>query len=197
MHNKLGYDFYSRDTVVVALELIGKVIVIPGSRRIKARIVETEAYYGSDDPASHAYSGITKRNAVMFGRAGYSYIYFVYGNHNCLNFVTEYEGTPGAVLIRAVEPLAGIDIVRRRRKVKSDFQLTNGPGKTAQALGLTIKQSGLSLVNLSSIYVEEDESFTGFTISSSPRIGISKGKSLLYRFFLNDNKFVSKFRQTN
>src|SRR3989338_6570908 len=134
----LERSFYERNTQVVAFELIGKVLIFKqGDNFLSGKIVETEAYFGANDPASHAYRGVTPRNRVMFGQAGMSYVYFTYGNHHCLNIVTETEGVPGAVLIRALEPISGVPIMQRRRGKKiTREQLTNGPGKLAQALGI-------------------------------------------------------------
>ena len=115
----LDRHFYERNTQVVAFELIGKVLVFKeNGTKISGKIVETEAYFGAKDPASHAYRGMTPRNRVMFGAPGVSYVYFTYGNHHCLNVVTEKEGTAGAVLIRALEPISGVPIMQRRRGKK-------------------------------------------------------------------------------
>src|SRR3989338_10306073 len=113
----LERSFYERNTQVVAFELIGKVLIFKqGDNFLSGKIVETEAYFGANDPASHAYRGVTPRNRVMFGPAGKTYVYFTYGNHYCLNIVTEKEGVAGAVLIRALEPLGGIDMMRKNRR---------------------------------------------------------------------------------
>lgn len=188
----MGRSFFERDTRVVAIELIGRNLVFQsGGNLIRGRIVETEAYYGSEDPASHAYRGPTPRNQVMFGPAGKTYVYFTYGNHHCLNLVTESDGTPGAVLIRAVEPLDGIERMKRNRKMDSEHNLTNGPGKLTQAFGVTREHSGLDVVS-GPVGVEEGEKNTCLQIGVSPRIGISSGQDKLLRFYLKNNLYVSR-----
>ena len=186
-------DFYKRSTRVVAIELLGKVLVVCHTKKtLRVRIVETEAYFGENDPASHAYRGMTPRNRVMFGPPGFMYVYFIYGNHYCLNIVTENEGTPGAVLIRAVEPLVGIRDMMKRRRVKDIHHITNGPGKLTQALGITKQHSGLDVLR-SDISIIGDTDFDkhNLLIGVTPRIGIHKGKNKLYRFYIKHNKFVS------
>jgi DNA-3-methyladenine glycosylase len=184
-------QFYRRDTVNVAKELLGKIIVKTEKNKILSGIiVETEAYTGGNDPASHSYNGLTKRNRVMFEDGGKIYVYFVYGNHFCFNIVTENKGTGSAVLIRAVEPLEGIDIMQKRRpKAKDIYNLTNGPGKFCSAFGINRKYNGLDISG-GKIFLTYGENKSG--ILASPRIGIGKGTSLKYRFFLADNLFVSK-----
>ncbi|MHA1675849.1 MAG: DNA-3-methyladenine glycosylase, partial [Candidatus Njordarchaeales archaeon] len=131
----LNRNFYERYTVDVARDLLGKVLVrVLSSEQILAGIiVETEAYRGQDDPASHAYGRKTPRNAIMYGKPGYSYVYFIYGMYHCLNVVTEPEGVPAAVLIRAVEPIFGIELMKKYRNTDKISNLTNGPGKLCQA----------------------------------------------------------------
>lgn len=131
----LTRDFYVRDTVRVARELLGtRLVRVKGRSRMVGRIVEVEAYRGSDDPASHAFRGLTPRNEPMFGEPGHAYIYFTYGNHYCLNVTAKKSGTPGAVLIRALAPLRGLETMRQLRPAVSDIELTNGPGKLTKAL---------------------------------------------------------------
>ncbi len=135
----LSKSFYSRSTVQVAKDLLGQILIHETSDGpVAGRIVEVEAYLPKNDPGCHAARGITPRNAVMFGPAGYSYVYFCYGNHFMFNVVTEKEGTPGAVLIRSLEPVRGMDRMSRRRGKfgPKDISLTNGPGKLVQALGI-------------------------------------------------------------
>src|SRR3972149_5107561 len=133
---KLGKDFFNRPTLTVAQDLLGMILVRKiNSNLLTGMIVETEAYVGEDDPASHAYGGMTPRNKLMYGPAGLAYIYFIYGNHYCLNFVTEPEGFPAAVLIRALQPLAGLEqMFANRVGINSVVQLCNGPGKLCQTL---------------------------------------------------------------
>ena len=186
-------DFYKRNTRVVAIELLGKVLVVRYTKKtLRARIVETEAYFGENDPASHAYRGMTPRNRVMFGPPGFTYVYFIYGSYYCLNIVTENEGTPGAVLIRAVEPLVGIRDMMNRRCVKDIHHITNGPGKLTQALGITKQYSGLDVLR-SDISITSDTDYNkhNLLIGVTARIGIHKGKNKLYRFYIKNNKFVS------
>ena len=188
--------FYERDTRIVAFELIGKMLTFEeNGLLLSGRIVETEAYLGNQDPASHAYRGPTPRNRVMFGPPGTSYVYFTYGNHHCLNVVTEKEGRAGAVLIRAAEPLSGISTMMKRRGPVSKEALTNGPGKLTQAFGITRKHSGLEMVR-PPLYITDSED--GKTVSQPPariqaakRIGISRAKEKLFRFYLAGNPFVS------
>ena len=140
--------FYNRDTLIVAPELLGKLLVRrESSGLLVGKIVETEAYRGVDDPASHSYRGKTPRNAVMFGAPGIAYVYFTYGNHYCLNAVTEDEGTPAAVLIRAVEPLEGVDLMMRNRGVEKLTEVGSGPGKLTKALQITREQNGCDLTD--------------------------------------------------
>ena len=185
-------SFYERDTRLVAFELIEKVLVLgSGKNAIRGKIVETEAYLGASDPASHAYRGVTKRNRVMFGLPGVSYVYSTYGFHYCFNVVTESDGTAGAVLIRAVEPLSGIEIMKQRRKVKRLHDLTSGPGKLTQAYGITTEHSGCDLTK-EGFCIEESPDSEVVTIGVSPRIGIREARQSLFRFYLEGNPFVSK-----
>src|SRR5487761_1007342 len=138
MRKILARSFYSRSPIIVAKELIGKSLVriLENGQKMEGIIVETEAYGGSRDPASHAYRGITPRNEVMFGEAGHAYVYFTYGFHNCLNFVTGKKGIATAVLIRAIEPTKGIEIMSRFRETAILNQIASGPGKLCQALAI-------------------------------------------------------------
>jgi DNA-3-methyladenine glycosylase len=159
------------------------------------RIVETEAYRGRDDPASHAYRGKTARTEVMFGEAGHAYVYFTYGNHYCLNVTTEEEGEPGAVLIRAIEPIKGIERMRERRGVKEDTDLTNGPGKLTKALSIGPSLYGEDMVTSRRLYL-----LTGRPVglvSVSARIGLSQARETMWRYFVEGNSFVSHGRTHN
>ncbi|NOX97004.1 MAG: DNA-3-methyladenine glycosylase [Nitrospirae bacterium] len=190
----LPREFYERDTIDVAHKLLGKVLVHDSKEGPTAgKIVEVEAYLGENDPASHASRGITPRNKIMFGQPGLAYVYFVYGNHFLFNAVTEQEGKAGAVLIRALEPLQGIELMWERRKCRDKKMLTNGPGKLAQALGITKKQNGSDLTGgtLRILNGREEK----FKIVSAPRIGIKKGSEDLLRFYIADNEFVSKVKE--
>jgi DNA-3-methyladenine glycosylase len=192
---KLEPDFYADHTLKVAKNLLGKVLyarrVYRGREEIVAgRIVETEAYR-ADDPASHSCRGETPRSKIMFGDPGVAYVYFIYGMYEMLNFVTEPRGEAGAVLIRAVEPLIGEELMQKRRKTARTRQsLTSGPGKLCRAFGIEMHHNGKSLQG-PELWVEDDGSQAG-KISVSPRIGITQGKDKLWRFYLAENSFVSK-----
>ncbi len=190
MTNKLGREFYLQPTLVVAKGLIGKVFVFRREgKTLSGRIVETEAYIGENDPACHARFGMTKRNAIMYGEGGFTYVYFVYGMYNMLNFVTESEGSPAAVLIRAVEPIEGISLMKLRRKCEDVRQLTSGPGKLCRAFDITVKDSGLDLTG--DICFVGDEGYHAKQIAKSSRIGIGEGAEMLWRFYETGNRFVS------
>jgi DNA-3-methyladenine glycosylase len=181
----LDSAFFRRHTVEVARELLGKVLVVRSTRGAFARavrIVETEAYRAGD-PASHSARGITPRCAVMFGPPGVSYVYLIYGMYSMLNFVTEPEGDPGAVLVRAVEPLG----LEGLGKAKS---LTNGPGKLTRHLGITLRDDGL-LLQGPRLWVGDDGFEAGNVLCSS-RVGISAAKDRPWRFFLEANPHVSR-----
>ncbi len=187
----LSRSFYERNSAVVAFELIGKILTFTGNtHRLQGRIVETEAYFGKDDPASHAFRGPTPRTRVMFGPPGMSYVYFTYGNHHCLNVVTEREHTAGAVLIRALEPLSGIDRMKKNRQKNEIAQLTNGPGKLCQAFGISRDDSGRDLTS-SEFFIGSAAQDELLHIQAATRIGISKAKESLYRFYLTSSPFVS------
>lgn len=184
--------FYARDTVRVAVDLLGKHLVrMRGHVQMVGRIVEAEAYKGSEDPASHAYRGVTPRNAPMFAEAGHAYIYFTYGNHYCLNVTTEPSGTPGAVLIRALEPLKGLQAMRRLRPAASDDELTNGPGKLTKALGIDLALNEVDMTKPGPLFVV-DSGPRDFRVKCSPRVGIRRGTDRLWRFYVADNTYVSR-----
>ena len=185
--------FYERNTVRVAKELLGKVLVRRlNSTLLEGIIVETEAYRGRDDAASHAYRGPTKRNQVMFGEPGHAYVYFTYGMHYCLNVTTEPAGQPGAVLIRAAQPIKGIAETKRRRRTDNVKDLSNGPAKLTQAFAITSTLNGHDLTLGRKLYVTELFRPDPFTIVSGTRIGIRVAVERRWRFFVKDNPFVSK-----
>ena len=155
-------------------------------------VVETEAYTGSRDPASHAYRGKTKRNEVMFGPAGHAYVYFTMGIHFCLNITTEGPGVPGAVLVRALEPLEGIKTMSWNRRVDDISRLTSGPGNIAKALQIDRTLNGEDLVTSHRLFIERGPPVERVGVSS--RVGVSRGKSVRWRFFVEDSPFVSKGR---
>lgn len=196
----LGLDFFARPSDIVAIELIGNLLVYEQPRsRLVGTVVEAEAYFGSEDPASHAYHGKTPRNAVMFGRAGFSYVYFTYGSCHMLNVVTRSEGEAGAVLIRAVEPVEGSSIMFKRRRCRRQEDSTSGPGKLTEAFGITLAQNAWDMTSvhqggkLPPLRFEENTHLPDILrIRASKRIGISQGRNLLYRFYMRDNRFVSK-----
>jgi DNA-3-methyladenine glycosylase len=180
-------DFYADHTLKVAKKILGKVLYAKGKRGelVAGRIVETEAYR-ADDPASHSCKGETPRAKIMFGDPGVVYVYFIYGMYEMLNFVTEPRGDAGAVLIRAVEPLLGEEVMRKRRKTARTRQaLTSGPGKLCRAFGIEMSDNGASLQG-PKIWVEDDGFKVG-KIAVSPRIGITQGKDKLWRFYLDGN----------
>jgi DNA-3-methyladenine glycosylase len=184
----LKRSFYNRPAIEVARDLLGKVVVHGPTAGI---IVETEAYLGGDDLASHSARGITDRTRVIFGPPGHAYVYFVYGMYECLNLVSEPEGRPGCVLIRALEPVAGIEIMRRRRPAaRKPEDLASGPGKLTLALAITRLQNGAD-VTRGSLVVRESAEPRPVEIAVSPRIGISQCADLPLRFFIRGNRFVS------
>lgn len=194
----LPKKFYIRPVLAVAKDLLGKVLIKTESKKMFAgRIVEVEAYDGSIDEASHSYNGKTKRNEVMFNTGGCLYVYFTYGAHFCSNIVTGKEGYGNAVLIRAVEPLAGIDymIVNRfNRELKSEkelYNLTSGPGKVSKAFGFDSSYSGMDLTN-SSVYLLDQPRLNSNKIGISKRIGITRSVDLPWRFFEIANPYLSR-----
>lgn len=199
IYKPVGRKFYLRDTVTVSKDLLGKLIV----RKTKyetliAKITETEAYRGSDDPASHSYLKITKRNKVMFDTGGRVYVYFIYGNYNCFNIVTEKKGTGSAVLIRAAEPVEGIELMKSfRGKIKNIYELTNGPGKLCKALNIDKTFYGKDVTEEGEIFISYPQRKEKFEIVSTKRIGISKGADLPFRFFIKDNPFITKHKFNN
>jgi DNA-3-methyladenine glycosylase len=191
MAKRLPRRFYDRPTLKVAKELLGKYLVVKkGGHLLSGKIVETEAYDGFKDPASHAYRGMTPRNEVMFGAPGYAYVYLTYGMHHCLNLVTERKGYPAAVLIRALEPVDGVELMKRRRRRKKLRDLTSGPAKLCQALGVDRRLNGADLLS-DSIFVEDRGEVPGGTTRSS-RIGVNDGKEKNWRFFIKSSEFVSR-----
>ncbi|RMG64568.1 MAG: DNA-3-methyladenine glycosylase [Calditrichaeota bacterium] len=186
--------FYHRDTVTVAQELLGCYLVRRlGGELLIGRIVETEAYVGESDPACHAARGKTARNAVMYGPPGYAYVYFIYGMYYCLNAVTEREGFPAAVLIRALEPVAGLETMKRLRRTSRVENLTNGPGKLCQAMAIDRELNGADLCG-SDLVVVPGNRIEATKILATPRIGIREGTEHLWRFLLAGNPWVSHAR---
>ena len=178
-------DFFDRDVVTVARDLIGASITVDG---IGGIIVETEAYH-HEDPASHSFNGRTARNAAMFGPPGHAYVYRSYGIHWCLNLVCEGEGQANAVLLRAIEPIEGIATMQARRGLEEVRLLCAGPGRLSQALGVTREQDGLAL-DAPPFAMRAAEGSPD--IVTGPRIGISKGMDLPWRFGLAGSRFLSR-----
>jgi len=191
---KLPRSFYEQATVDVARQLVGKYLIRKHPDGITAgRIVETEAYVGPEDKACHASRGKTPRTEVMFGPAGHAYVYFIYGFHNMLNIVTEPDGFPAAVLIRAVEPTEGIALMQTRRKLDGIRQLASGPGKLCDAFAIDRSLNGADVCG-DVIYLE-DRNEPAEQIISRPRIGVDyagKWKHKPWRFLFRGNRFVSK-----
>ncbi|NTV67021.1 MAG: DNA-3-methyladenine glycosylase [Chlorobaculum sp.] len=194
---RLDADFYQTPTLLLAERLLGKVFVLreASGRLTKGRIVETEAYLGVGDEACHAWRGMTERNRVMFGPPGHLYIYFSYGCHYLANIVSEPEGVAGAVLLRAMEPLEGIEWMQERRKTKDERTLMSGPGKLTQALGLGPAHYGESLFG-DLCWLEDAPGIPPELIGASPRIGISRSVSLPWRRFVAGSPHLSKTQST-
>lgn len=186
-----GRSFYERRSPTVARELLGcqLVRVIDGGR-LSGSVVETEAYRGQWDPASHAFRGRTERNAVMFGQAGHAYVYFTMGMHHCLNITTEQEGTAGAVLLRAIEPLEGLESMKRNRGPVDLHRIASGPGNLTEALGVDGALNGEDMVRSSELFVEQGK-YLG-EVGVSTRVGVTVGKTFEWRFYAKGNPFVSK-----
>jgi len=184
-------SFYSRETAVVARELLGKVLVHKSGEGLTSGIiVETEAYI-QGDPSCHAYRGMTPRNRAMFGPPGRVYIYFTYGMHHCFNVVTANPGVGEAVLVRALEPLEGIDIMRKRRGRERLREICSGPARLVQAMGLGPTMYGHDLtaeplVIIKGTAISEEE------VAVTTRVGISTGKDLPLRFYLKENVYISR-----
>ena len=190
--------FYDRDPRRVARHLLGKVLVRrEGRRRLSARIVEVEAYLGTDDAAAHSASGRTARNAVLFGPPGHVYVYFIYGNHYCLNFSCLPDGVAGGVLVRAVEPLEGIEQMAQARGISVEGPrdlklLTSGPGRLAEAFGITrLRDNGKDAASSRSDLRVVDDGYRPRRVLTTARIGIRKAAELPLRYVIPGNTFVS------
>jgi DNA-3-methyladenine glycosylase len=189
----LPLRFYARDTVQVARGLLGRLLVSTiGGRRCVARIVETEAYVGPHDPACHAAGWRrTPRNEVLYGEPGLAYVYFTYGMHWCVNVVTEREGFPAAVLLRALEPLDGLATMRRRRRTDAPELLAAGPARLTQALGIDQKLNGHPLTG-PPLWIAAGRPVAPRGIVAGPRIGIRVAADWKLRFYVRDNPCVSR-----
>lgn len=186
-------EFYARDTADVARALLGCVLETRLNEKVTSgRIVEVEAYVGPDDPAAHGYGNRrTPRNEAMFGPPGFSYVYFIYGKHWCFNAVTERNGFPAAVLIRALEPVSGINAMKRRRRKEKAELLCAGPARLCQALGIDRELNGCALAD-GPVRILRGERITPAQIESGPRIGISKAADWPLRFFVRGSKWLSR-----
>jgi DNA-3-methyladenine glycosylase len=194
---KLPLSFYLREDVVqIAKDLLGKVLVTDwGEGRTSGRIVETEAYQGTEDRASHASKGRTERTDIMFGEGGTAYVYLCYGVHQMFNIVTNRQDTPDAVLIRAVEPLEGMDLMLKRTgKKKMDPTLTSGPGRVGKAFGFHTSQCGLLLTGDELYIIDDGFEVPAGAMGASPRVGVDYAGAHAawhYRFFIRGNPYVS------
>jgi DNA-3-methyladenine glycosylase len=195
--SRLSRDFFARDTLAVARGLLGQRLVrMLDGKRLAGRVVEVEAYVGEEDQASHASCGRTRRNAPMYGPPGHAYVYFIYGMHHCLNFVTGREGYPAAVLIRALEPLEGIEEMRARRGDRPDVQLTSGPARLCQALEIDRRFDGADLCAPDALlFLEEDAPIPDRAVVTGPRVGVRGDEvavSVPWRLYVRDNPHASR-----
>jgi len=198
-HPKLPREFYTRASVLaVARDLLGRLLVVPArdGRRVAGVIVETEAYRGPEDRASHAWNGRrTARTETMYAVGGTAYVYFVYGMYHQFNVVTNVAGTPHAVLVRALEPADGIELMRRRRRADGDRALTSGPGKLCVALGIDRRLDRADLLGARAWIEDGPRRVPAAAIASGPRIGIDYAGEWIdrpWRFWIRDNPFVSR-----
>jgi DNA-3-methyladenine glycosylase len=192
---RLPRAFYARPALDVAPELLGRVLVrrLPNGARLAGRIVEAEAYEPGD-PASHAFRGPTPRNLVMFGEPGHLYVYFTYGHHWMMNAVTRGPGEGSAVLLRALEPLAGLDRMARHRGRWQPRDLCSGPGKLAQALAVDRAQNGADLVRGDEVWIEDGAPVSADAIACGIRVGVNVGADRPWRFWVAGDPFVSRGR---
>ena len=187
---RLGQKFFNQPTIELAKALLGKYLVFGN---LSGKIVETEAYLYRDDPGCHASRGQTPRNTPMFGPSGRTYVSFIYGMYHCLNIVSGKKSEGEAVLIRAIEPADGVEIMRKRRKTNKIENLCSGPGKLTQAFGITKEHNDLSLVTGKlQIHSGRKKADSNFEIAVSTRVGLTLGKDLELRFYIAGNKFVSR-----
>ncbi len=192
MHEPLDSTFYDRDPVAVARELLGKTIVrTMGEDLTTGRIVEVEAYLKHGDSASHAYCGRRRRNASMFGPPGHAYVYAIHARF-CLNVVTEPEDVPSAVLIRAVEPLSGLELMEKRRSTDRKLNLTRGPARLCEAFAVDRSLDGWNLTIGEQLWLTNGGIPAPKQIAISVRIGVTSAKDLRLRFFINDSRYISR-----
>ena len=190
---RLPRSFFARPSTDVAPDLLGRVLVrsLPSGRRLRVRLVETEAYQ-EDDPASHSFRGRTARTEVMFGPPGHLYVYFTYGMHFCMNVVTGRTGEGSAVLLRAAEPLEGLDAMRALRGVEDVRALCSGPGKLCQALGVDRSDDGEDVARGARLSIHRGEPVDADRIEVTPRIGIRQATDRPWRFVVGGDPFVSR-----
>ena len=200
--SRLKREFFARDTAAVARDLLGRHLVrVLDGQRLSGVIVEAEAYSGFDDQASHGRHGKTERNALMFGPVGYSYVYFTYGMHWLLNVVAKPQGAQyaAAVLLRAIEPLTGLEQVAENRKGRPPLEWTSGPAKLTRALGIDKALSGIDVTASDSpLFFEEGRPLPDKAVRNGPRVGMGDAPepwfSKPWRFFVKDNPYVSRYR---
>jgi DNA-3-methyladenine glycosylase len=193
MKNRFERSFFEQEVTKAARRLLGSYLHRNlGDVELVGRIVETEAYHQSD-PASHTYRGITERNKIMFGEAGYSYVYFTYGMHYCMNVVTGFPERGEAILLRALQPVSGTkEMFRRRKKARMERDLLSGPAKLCEAFGITRKENGIDLLTSDSLFLTQGKLEKNEKIGATTRVGITVGVDKEWRFFIKDNPFVSK-----
>ncbi|MDP4219236.1 MAG: DNA-3-methyladenine glycosylase [Bacteroidota bacterium] len=191
-------SFFQRKVQIVARDLLGSYLHRKlGNEEMIGRIVETEAYHQSD-PASHSYHGMTERNKIMFGEAGFSYVYFTYGMHYCMNIVTGFPDTGEAILFRALEPVHGTkEMFRRRKKAKTERDLLSGPAKLCEALGIARTENGIDLITGETLYLTRGSLGKDERIGVSTRVGITVGIDKNWRYYIKNNPFVSKGRPSS
>ncbi len=193
LEKRFDRSFFEREVTQVARELLGAYLHRRlGDTEFVGRIVETEAYHQSD-PASHSFRGMTERNKIMFGEAGFAYVYFTYGMHYCANVVTGFAGGAEAILLRALEPVSGTkEMFNRRVKARKETDLLSGPGKLCQALGIMRDENGIDLITSEDLFLTRGKLHKEEKIAITTRVGINVGVEKEWRFFIKDNPFVSK-----
>lgn len=193
---RLDRRFFARDTLEVARDLLGRRLVrVVEGRQLAGRIVEVEAYVGEGDEASHASPGLTERNTSMYGPPGHAYVYLIYGMHTCFNVVTGQTGFPAAVLVRALEPVEGLEVMRERRGGRPDEELTSGPGRLCEALAIDLRFDGADLCAPEiPLFLEAGEPTPVERVASGPRINVRGDETALsvpWRFYVEGNRYVS------
>jgi DNA-3-methyladenine glycosylase len=190
----LDRSFFARYSLEVAQDILGYILVRKSSEGITSGIiVEVEVYRGEDDPASFAYRGKTKRSEPLYGPPGTAFVYLTYGMYYLLNIITENENFPAAILIRAVEPLEGIELMKHRRKTDNIYNLASGPGKLTQAFDIDLSLNGVDITSpFSELYIREEKKLKEKELVWRPRIGIKEGTDRLWRVYIKNNPFISR-----